>query len=508
MAGREQLPLGYHHYPDGDAALAHQKLQSHMPVMLQKGREAEPIIRKRQREERLKKLRYLRNTFFQVPLISNKYTVQQIIGEGASGVVCSALDNETGELVAVKRVGRGFEHVPVSIRLLRELKFLRLLRGHENIVELKGILMPSSSRDFEDVFLVFELMATDLSRVLKSATKLTNLHIQYFMFQLLRGLHHIHSSGVFHRDLKPSNILIDDQCSLRICDFGLARAAFDDRPDMIYWTDYVATRWYRAPELIMTLSTKYSTAIDMWSVGCIFAEMLGHGKPLFPGRDGYHQLQLITSVLGSPSQEALSKVQSAQLRRHFRELPKRRRRPCTHLFPQAEPEACSLLEWMLRFDPAERPTASEALSHPYFKEFRVGLGPTGRPVPQHEFHFEHTRPTRSTMRELFLEEILLYHPQYSKQFLYSFDRDCTLKPPSQADSFASAMRSVQEGTVQRKTISMPEAKFQSFSETYRARSEAQKKDDGTCSTNFSNELAGTQAAETSCNPHQREGCSA
>eukprot|EP00177_Eucheuma_denticulatum_P001162 GFKZ01002093.1.p1 GENE.GFKZ01002093.1~~GFKZ01002093.1.p1 ORF type:complete len:369 (-),score=31.50 GFKZ01002093.1:947-2053(-) len=366
--------------------------------------------------------------------------------------------------------------------------------------------MPSSWRDFDDIFLVFEFMAADLSCVLKSATKLTNLHIQYLMFQLLRGVYYMHSSGIFHRDLKPNNILIDDQCSLRICDFGLARAAYDDRPDMVYWTDYVATRWYRAPELIMTLYTKYSTAIDMWSVGCIFAEMLGHGKLLFPGRDAYHQLQLITSILGSPSEEALFKVQSAQLRRHFHELPKRRRRPLTHIFPHAEPEACSLLEWMLEFDPAERPTAFQALSHPYFKDFHVGMAPTGRPVPQQEFHFEHTNPTQSAMRELFLEEIFLYHPGYSKQPLYGFDRKCTLDPPSQADSFASAMRSVQGGTTQRKTTSMPEARFQSFSNNYSARREAKRERKEARADNFGNNLVLTMAAETACHPKPLDGC--
>lgn len=424
----------------------------------------------------MKRLRQLRKEFFEVPLEENKYTVQQIIGEGASGVVCSAEDKDTGETVAVKRVSRGFDKVPVSIRLLRELKFLRLLRGHANIVEMKGILMPSSTKDFDDVFLVFELMPTDLNHVLRGPTQLSPLHVQYFTYQLLRGIGFLHSAGVFHRDLKPNNILVNNGCELRICDFGLARAAFDDQPDMVYWTDYVATRWYRAPELIMTHYTKYSTAIDLWSAGCILAEMLGNGKPLFPGKDGYDQLQLMTSILGSPTEEAISKVQSARVREHFRQLPKRRRRPFSQIYPDADRNALSLLEWLLEFDPAKRPTAVEALSHPYLSEFFMhGCEPEIRPVPKHEFAFEHLQHSPEGMRKLFLEEIMLYHPDKSREFMQGFDRHGGFDVPSQADTFASAMRSVQEGIAQRKTTSMPKHKFKPLADKLRAKREAQRK---------------------------------
>lgn len=408
--------------------------------------------------------------------MENKYTVQQIIGEGASGVVCSAIDNVTGELVAVKRVSRGFDKVPVSVRILRELKFLRLLRGHENIVEIKDILVPGSTKDFNDVFVVFELMPTDLAHVLRSKTELSPLHVQYFMYQLLRGIYFLHTAGVFHRDLKPNNILINNQCSLRICDFGLARAAFDDEPDMVFWTDYVATRWYRAPELIMTHYTKYSTAIDIWSAGCIFAEMLGKGQPLFPGKNGYDQLQLMTSVIGSPSAEAINKVQSARVREHFQMLPTKRRRPFSEMFPHAAREACSLLEWLLDFDPAKRPTALEALGHPFFKGFyEPDAEPVGKPIDQNEFAFERMKLTPDGMRKGFLEEIMLYHPEYSKEFFSDVDRHGGFELPSQADTFASAMRSVQEGIAQRKTTSMPKAKFKPISEAYRAKREAHQR---------------------------------
>ena len=432
------------------------------------------------REDRLRRLRHLRKEFFEVPLIENKYVVQQIIGEGASGVVCSAIDRNTGEWVAVKRVSRGFEKVPVSIRILRELKFLRLLRGNENIVEIKDILMPASTKDFDDVFVVFELMPTDLNHVLRSKTELTPLHIQYFMYQLLRGINYLHSAGVFHRDLKPNNILISQHCALRICDFGLARANFDDAPDMSFWTDYVATRWYRAPELIMTRFTKYSTKIDIWSAGCIFAEMIGKGKPLFPGKDGYDQLQLMTAIIGSPSDDAISKVQSQRVREHFQMLPRRGRRAFSHIFPHAEPEACDLLEKLLEFDPEKRPSAYEALSHPYFKDLHseYDAEPVAKPIPRSEFMFERAKLTPDAMRRLFLEEIALYHPQHRRELLQDTDRNGGFDLPSQAETFASAMRSVQEGIQQRKTTSMPKAKFKPLSDAYRAKKEAERKKSG------------------------------
>lgn len=461
-----------------------QDRQYQQQLAAQREREREQIRERERekaaREDRLKRLRQLRRDFFEVPLVENKYTVQQIIGEGASGVVCSAINRETGELVAVKRVSRGFDKVPVSVRILRELKFLRLLRGHENIVEIKDILMPASTRNFNDVFVVFELMPTDLAHVLRSKTELSNLHIQYFMYQLLRGIYFLHSAGVFHRDLKPNNILINNDCALRICDFGLARADFDDNPDVPIWTDYVATRWYRAPELIMTHFTRYSTAIDIWSAGCIFAEMMGNGKPLFPGKDGYDQLQLMTSVIGSPSDDAISKVQSARVRQHFRMLPRRPKRSFSQIFPNASPDACSLIEWMLEFDPVRRPSALEALSHPFFREFyEPGSSPAServsRHIPQSEFAFERAKLDPDSMRRLFLEEIALYHQQHAKELLQDTDRNGGFDVPSQAETFANAMRSVQEGIAQRKTTSMPKAKLKPLNDAYRAKREAEGK---------------------------------
>lgn len=142
--------------------------------------------------------------------------------------------------------------------------------------------------------------------MIKANDDLSGDHHQFFLYQLLRGLKFVHSAKVFHRDLKPKNILANSDCKLKICDFGLARPALDPTPyHTIYWTDYVATRWYRAPELCGSFYARYSPAIDIWSVGCIFAEIL-LGKPLFPGRNVVQQLELITDLLGKPDPEVRS----------------------------------------------------------------------------------------------------------------------------------------------------------------------------------------------------------
>uniref|UniRef100_A0A453N6K9 non-specific serine/threonine protein kinase n=1 Tax=Aegilops tauschii subsp. strangulata TaxID=200361 RepID=A0A453N6K9_AEGTS len=237
---------------------------------------------------------------------ASQYQIEEIIGRGSFGVVAAAVDTQTGERVAIKKIHDMFEHASDGTRILWEIKLLRLLR-HPNIVEIKHILLPPARREFRDIYVVFELMESDLQKVMQVNENLTAGHHRYFLYQLLHALKYIHAANVFHRDLKPSNILVNSNCKLKICDFGLARASRDDPPLAIFWTDYVATRWYRAPELCGSFFFKYTPAIDIWSIGCIFAEVLTR-KPLFPGTNVKHQLDLITDVLGTPSHETLSQV--------------------------------------------------------------------------------------------------------------------------------------------------------------------------------------------------------
>ena len=220
---------------------------------------------------------------------ANRYSVHEVIGKGSYGVVCSATDTKTDKKVAVKKITDIFEHVSDATRILREVKLLRALK-HPDVVEILHILLPSNPREFKDVYVVFELLDTDLHQVIKANDDLTQDHHQFFLYQLLRGLKYIHTANVYHRDLKPKNILANADCKLKICDFGLARPSFHDQgPTTVFWTDYVATRWYRAPELCGSFFTKYTPAIDIWSIGCIFAEIL-NGKPIFPGKNVVNQL--------------------------------------------------------------------------------------------------------------------------------------------------------------------------------------------------------------------------
>ncbi|KAG6757049.1 hypothetical protein POTOM_037350 [Populus tomentosa] len=346
----------------------------------------------------------------------SRYKIEEVIGKGSYGVVCSAYDTRIGEKVAIKKINDIFEHVSDATRILREIKLLRLLR-HPDIVEIKHILLPPSRREFKDIYVVFELMESDLHQVIKANDDLTPEHYQFFLYQLLRGLKYIHTANVFHRDLKPKNILANADCKLKICDFGLARVAFNDTPTAIFWTDYVATRWYRAPELCGSFFSKYTPAIDIWSIGCIFAELLT-GKPLFPGKNVVHQLDLMTDLLGTPSPEAIARVRNEKARRYLSSMRKKKPIPFSQKFPNADPLALRLLERMLAFEPKDRPTAEEALADPYFKGLaKVEREPTAQPVTKMEFEFERRRITKEDVRELIYREILEYHPKMLKESL-------------------------------------------------------------------------------------------
>ncbi|XP_051145519.1 mitogen-activated protein kinase 12-like [Andrographis paniculata] len=351
---------------------------------------------------------------------ANLYEIQEVVGKGSYGVVAAAVDTHTGEKVAIKKIKDIFEHVSEATRILREIKLLRLLR-HPDIVEIKHIMLPPCRREFKDIYVVFELMETDLHHVIRTNDDLTPGHHQFFLYQLLRALKYIHSANVFHRDLKPKNILANADCKLKICDFGLARASFGDSPSAVFWTDYVATRWYRAPELCGSFFTKYTPAIDVWSIGCIFAEMVT-GKPLFPGKNVIHQLELITDLLGTPSAETISKIRNEKARRYLNSMRKKSAVPLSQKFPNFDPLALCLLERLIAFDPNDRLSAEEALADPYF----YGLAnpedePSTKPISKFEFEFERRNLTKDDVRELIYREILEYHPDMLQEHLRGMD---------------------------------------------------------------------------------------
>ncbi|XVE84823.1 hypothetical protein DITRI_Ditri17bG0043800 [Diplodiscus trichospermus] len=365
----------------------------------------------------------------------SRYRIEEVIGKGSYGVVCSVYDTHTGEKVAIKKINDIFEHVSDATRILREIKLLRLLR-HPDIVEIKHILLPPSRREFKDIYV-------------------------FFLYQLLRGLKYIHTANVFHRDLKPKNILANADCKLKICDFGLARVAFNDTPTVIFWTDYVATRWYRAPELCGSFFSKYTPAIDIWSIGCIFAELLT-GKPLFPGKNVVHQLDLMTDLLGTPSAEAIARVRNEKARRYLSSMRKKKPIPFSQKFPNADPLALRLLERMLAFEPKDRPTAEEALADPYFKSLaKVEREPSAQPVTKMEFEFERLRITKEDVRELIYREILEYHPKMLKEYLEGSEPTGFMYP-SAVDHFKKQFAFLEEHYGNGTTAAPPERQHASL----------------------------------------------
>ncbi|XP_023927171.1 mitogen-activated protein kinase 9 isoform X1 [Quercus suber] len=373
---------------------------------------------------------------------ASRYQVQEVIGKGSYGVVGSAIDSHTGERVAIKKINDVFEHVSDATRILREIKLLRLLR-HPDIVEIKHIMLPPSRREFRDIYVVFELMESDLHQVIKANDDLTPEHYQFFLYQLLRGLKYIHTANVFHRDLKPKNILANADCKLKICDFGLARVSFNDAPSAIFWTDYVATRWYRAPELCGSFFSKYTPAIDIWSIGCIFAEMLT-GKPLFPGKNVVHQLDLMTDLLGTPAAESIARIRNEKARRYLASMRRKQPVPLTQKFPNADPLALRLLERLVAFDPKDRPTAEEALADPYFQGLsNVDREPSTQPISKLEFEFERRKLAKDDVRELIYREILEYHPQMLQEYLRGGDQTSFMYP-SGVDRFKRQFAHLEE----------------------------------------------------------------
>ncbi|KAL8223980.1 hypothetical protein R6Q57_019455 [Mikania cordata] len=373
---------------------------------------------------------------------ASRYQVQEVIGKGSYGVVGSAVDTHTGEKVAIKKINDVFEHVSDATRILREIKLLRLLK-HPDIVQIKHIMLPPSRREFKDIYVVFELMECDLHQVIKANNDLTPEHYQYFLYQLLRGLKYIHTANVFHRDLKPKNILANADSKLKICDFGLARVSFNDAPSAIFWTDYVATRWYRAPELCGSFFSKYTPGIDIWSAGCIFAELI-LGRPLFPGKNVVHQLDLMTDLLGTPSSESIARIRNEKARRYLNSMHKKPPVPFAHKFPNVDPLALRLLERLLSFDPKDRPSAEEALADPYFQGLaNVEQEPATHAIPKLEFEFERKKLAKDDVRELIYREILEYHPQMLQEYIRGGEQTSFMYP-SGVDRFKRQFAHLEE----------------------------------------------------------------
>ncbi|KAI0224046.1 mitogen activated protein kinase [Massospora cicadina] len=350
----------------------------------------------------------------------------------------------SGEEVAVKKVTKVFEKTLLAKRALREIKLLRHFNGHENITSILDMEIDDPA-NFDEIYLVQELMEADLHQIIRSQQALTDAHFQYFIYQLCRGLKYIHSANVIHRDLKPGssycpllasnrliigNLLVNADCELKICDFGLARGLSVELEAGGVMTEYVATRWYRAPEIMLSNQsyTKASKlrcgspltltfAVDIWSVGCIFAEMMG-GRPLFKGRDcnrlatpnlistlpDIDQLKQILATLGTPDEETLQRIGSErQAQEYIRSLPRMEKVPFHQVYPRATPAAIDLLASMLELDPTKRITAEAALAHPYLAAYHDA---EDEPTHPHRFDFSfESVESMEAMREMIIREV-------------------------------------------------------------------------------------------------------
>ncbi|PFH34218.1 CMGC kinase, MAPK family (ERK) MAPK-1 [Besnoitia besnoiti] len=442
----------------------------------------------------------------------------------ADGTGASGGDSGTNKRLAVKKIGDLFRDLIDAKRIYREIKILKELK-HENIIDLVEILDPLTP-DFDDIYLVSDLMDTDLHRVIYSRQPLTAEHHQYFLYQLLLGLSFLHQADIIHRDLKPSNILVNLNCDIKICDFGLARglnmnpspapaqqnlpsassatssflgglsavpsqanvSAYaaadgcsgvvgrwgdqklaaaagagstaatrlvrlaqqqgssgvvgdkhdgsivqehdDDHGDDMELTDYVVTRWYRPPEILISPFC-YSKPVDLWSVGCIFAELLGR-RALFAGKDHFDQLRRIVRVLGRPSTAEINKVATEGRGRHFNSgkgsassgkkkrseaarrfiesLPNSEPYKLEDLFPDASKAALDLLSGLLAFDPAKRITVQEALRHEYFEGLHSVEDEPHVTTPV-DWSFDNFVPTKRLLQNKVYSEILSYHPE-------------------------------------------------------------------------------------------------
>jgi mitogen-activated protein kinase 6 len=340
-------------------------------------------------------------------VLPSRYVLQKKLGHGAYGVVCSAYDSVSEQHVAIKKITNAFNNFNHAKRTLREIKILKRFR-HENVLQVYDVLPPPSYDTFQDIYVVSELMDIDLHQIIFSQQLLTDRHIQFFLYQILRGLKYIHSAHVLHRDLKPSNLLVNENCELKICDFGLARVAEPDKNYPGFLTEYVATRWYRAPEILLS-SVEYTKSVDMWSVGCIFAEMLGR-KPLFPGKDYMHQLQLILHLLGTPSTDDTSYIGSEGAKRYMQSLPPRKGIALSKIFPSSNPLALDLLSKILCFVPSQRITVEEALAHPYLVDLHE---PDDEPNADYKFNFDFERcpQTVQSLKALIWYDICESHPE-------------------------------------------------------------------------------------------------
>lgn len=304
------------------------------------------------------------------------FTVKKLVGKGAYGIVWKVVEKETGRTVALKKCFDAFQNSTDAQRTFREIMFLTELNGHENIVRLLDVMKSTNN---QDLYVVFDSMDSDLQYAI-TESMLQGIHVEYVTYQVLKALKYIHSGGVLHRDLKPANVLLNANCHVRLCDFGLARTFHQleglsdgSKTNSVMFTDYVATRWYRAPELLLG-ANKYREHVDMWSVGCIIGEMYS-GRPILKGRSTIDQLTKICELTGKPSEQDMRPISSCSpcAKQLLEQLGNVRQLPSSGILflLKAPAEARALCLAYLKFNPLKRPSAEVSLEDPFVEKFHL-----------------------------------------------------------------------------------------------------------------------------------------
>lgn len=350
---------------------------------------------------------------FEIP---RRYTMLEPLREGSYGTVCAAQDRVTNERLAIRKIENAVEHITLAKQVLRELRMLRHLQ-HENLIDVQSIFVPGSKEDFKHVYVFSDLMETDLASILESSQPLTDDHCSFFLYQILRGMKYVHSAEVIHRDLKPRSLLVNANCDLKIGDFALAQVGFPPGDVRSCPLPEMGSTWYRAPEVVCA-AANVTAAIDIWSIACIFAEMLAR-RPLFPGCSRLHQLQVIVSVLGSPQIDELRKIPNNECRNFIHSLQRSAGRPFKELFKGAMPAALEILDMLLQFDPDKRCNVTEALQQYYLTQLYCPEDePTRDPLDTCEFEFDRRKVSFEGIREELFMETMHYYPEKRRQYLW------------------------------------------------------------------------------------------
>ncbi|QPG73075.1 hypothetical protein FOA43_000380 [Brettanomyces nanus] len=354
--------------------------------------------------------------------VDSKYEIINMLGKGSYGTVCSAINSKANgkPSLAIKKVCNIFNKEVLLKRAIRELKLMAFFKGHRNIINLIDLDIVYI-KPYDGLYCFQELVEYDLAKVIHSSVQFSEYHIQSFIYQILCGLKYIHSADVIHRDLKPGNILVTSQGVLKICDFGLARGInenflrFSHRSPAI--THYVATRWYRAPELILSRKG-YGKPVDMWAVGCILGELYGR-RPIFIGDNQMHQINEICKIIGTPSRKVVLSYESGAAWDFFcNSRPNYEKKDWVELFPHTNPYARDMLSKLICWEVNNRLTVGQALESPFLIKVR---NYDEEPVAKEpfDFSFEWNSTSIEEMKLLLHNEVENFksrlHTQFNKE---------------------------------------------------------------------------------------------